>query len=456
MDWRRGIYVVILAGFLQDPIRKMVEGQPVVFTLIAPALFGVCFVSALLAGERIGFKELNRFNPVLFVPASLFIGWVSISVVMAYLNTQSIQLAGIGAMAYLAPLPGLMLGYRFARAPVDVTRMLWFYIAVATLFSLSLYLEAAGLNWTTLGSVGEGFVFYPESGGVTVLRSGFFRSPEVAGWHAAAAICFVGILGIAKKPDWKFVIIAVVVSVLVLPALVLTGRRKFLVEIVMFMGFAFALVTYFRSGSRRIAVVFTVAAIVAAGFYFYITSSELPGEWSIYLDRSATTTADTKDRFLLMTVGMFRYVIARNGFFGSGAGTGSQGAQHFGGGEVLVGSSAEGGLGKVLGELGIPGLILLTWIFFAAARYILVAAKWVRDDENVAALSYGILAFLTANAVVFTTAHQIFGDINILLLMGLLLGILMRAPYLMKGPRILSPRPLKRRVGRRFAERITP
>jgi len=452
-NWRRGIYAVVLAGFLQDPIRKLVPGEPVYLSLIAAALFGVCFLSAVLSGEEMGFKDLNRFNSALYLPSLLFVGWVGIAVLNAYVHTHSLVLAGIGALAYLAPIPGLMLGYRFARNPDEVLRLLLFYMAVAVVFSFSLYLETAGRDWPILGSVGEGFVFYPESGGVTVLRSGFFRSPELAGWHCAAAVCFLVILGLSRKLDWRFFGMAVLVAGVVLPALVLTGRRKFIMEIVMFLAFAFALITYFRSGSRRLAAVYSVAAVIASAFFFYITSSELPGEWSVYVQRSATAAEDSQERFLLMTGGMLLYVIDRNGFFGLGAGTGSQGAQHFGGGSVLVGASAEGGLGKVLAELGVPGLLLLAWILIAIGRYVYSAAKHIKPDEKVAPLAYGIIAFLAANVVVFTTAHQIFGDVNILLTLGLLLGILLRSPYFLQQQPTLVRRAPKRRVGRRFAGR---
>ncbi len=452
-NWRRGIYAVVLAGFLQDPIRKLVPGEPVYLSLVAAALFGVCFLSAVLSGEELGFKDLNRFHPALYLPSVLFVGWVGIAILNAYVHTHSFVLAGIGALAYLAPIPGLMLGYRFARNPDEVLRLLLFYMVIAAVFGFSLYLETADFDWQVLGSVGEGFVFYPESGGVTVLRSGLFRSPELAGWHCASAVCFLVILGLSGKLDWKFFGMVVLIAAVILPALVLTGRRKFVVEIVMFLAFTFALITYFRSGSRRLAAVYTVAAIVAAGFYFYITSSELPGEWSVYVQRSSTAAGDSKERFLLMTGGMLLYVIDRNGFFGLGAGTGSQGAQHFGGGSVLVGSAAEGGLGKVLAELGVPGLLLLVWVLFAVGRYVYAAARHIKPDESVAPLAYGIIAFLAANVVVFTTAHQIFGDVNILLTLGLLLGILLRSPYLLRQQPVIERRTPKRRVGRRFVER---
>ena len=458
-DWRRGIYVVVLAGFLQDPIRKMTPGEPVFLSLIAPALFGVCFISALLAEEELNFQELNQFNPVLFLPASLFVGWVTISTTITLFTTHSLILAGIGAMAYLAPIPGLMLGYRFARKPDDLLDLLVFYIIVTAIFSSSIFLEMAGVDSPLLKSVGEGFVFFPESGGITVLHCGLFRSPEIAGWHCASAVCFLVVIGLSRRPGMVFIAFAVLAAGFILPALILTGRRKFLVEIATFLCLSGAMLTYFKTSMKRLSAVFVVAAILAAGFFFYITSSELPGEWAVYLQRSSTAQRDSKDRLMLMTVDMLKYVIAQNGFFGSGAGTGSQGAQHFGGGAVLVGAAAEGGLGKVLAELGVPGLLFLVWMFLAIIAYIWAVANRVRDDENAAPLCYTLVAFLGANAVVFTTAHQIFGDVFILTILGLMLGVLLRCPYFINISRPPEEEeyiaPVRRRLGRRFAERMS-
>ena len=456
-NWRRGIYMVILAGFLQDPIRKMTPGEPVALSLIAPALFGVCFISALLAEEELNFQELNQFNPVLYLPAFLFVGWVSISTVITLSTTHSLILAGIGAMAYLAPIPGLMLGYRFARRPDDLINLLVFYVVVAAVFSSSIFFEMAGFDSPILKSVGEGFVFYPESGGITVLHCGLFRSPEIAGWHCASAICFLVVIGLSRRPGMSFMLFALLAAAIILPALILTGRRKFLVEIATFLSISGALLTFFQTSMKRLSVVFVVAAILGAGFFFYITSSELPGEWAVYLQRSSTAQGDSKDRFMHMTVDMFQYVIAQNGFFGSGAGTGSQGAQHFGGGSVLVGAAAEGGLGKVLAELGIPGIVFLVWMFGALVAYIWTVSNRVKGDENAAPLCYTLMAFLGANSVVFTTAHQIFGDVFILTILGLLLGVLLRCPYFIESdaPAVAEEyvAPVRRRIGRRFAER---
>ncbi len=74
-----------------------------------------------------------------------------------------------------------------------------------------------------------------------------------------------------------------------------------------------------------------------------------------------TVGGDATDRASPMTIESFGWVVAQNGPMGAGAGTGSQGAQHFGGGAEIVGGAAEGGLGKIVAELGFPGFFLIVW-----------------------------------------------------------------------------------------------
>lgn len=457
-NWRWGIYAVVIAGFLQDPLRKMIPGEPVYMTVYAAAIFGFCFIGAMISAEELNFRDITNWNPVLYLPSLLLVGWVTIMAVKTFLTTGSLILAGIGAAAYLAPVPGLLLGYHFVRDRRDIVGLICVYLGMATLYSLSLYAEKAGVASELLGSVGEGFVFYPESGGISILYAGLFRSPEIAGWHASTAICLVLLLGLGRKPSVWYVVLAAVLIAIFLPALIITGRRKFLAAIVMFIAFAGFLTAYFRFGLQRFAYVLIALGLASGGFYYYITASELPGDWLVYFERSATTSVDAADRFRLMTVDMFHWVIQRNGFLGSGAGTGSQGAQHFGGGTVLVGAAAEGGLGKVLAELGVPGLVLLSWVAVAMLFYIKSVCAGVKQSSRIAPLVYSFVAFIAANSIVFTTAHQIFGDVFILILLGLILGFIMRAPYLVgdwgeKAPQIASPPVTRRRLGRRFAWR---
>jgi hypothetical protein len=159
-----------------------------------------------------------------------------------------------------------------------------------------------------------------------------------------------------------------------------------------------------------------------------------------YFERPKGIVEASVERLEMMTTGTLQWAVARNGFFGSGAGAGSQGAQYFGGGSQRVGYSAEGGLGKVLAELGVPGLIIFCWLLFALARYL----KWILDETRrrdllETRLIYGLVSFLIANAVVFVTAHQVFGDIFVLFILSLMMGFVFGMQKIYTIPEKKSP-----------------
>lgn len=431
LDWRFGMYVVVAAGFVQDPIRKLFPGEPVVFTLLSGALFGCCLVGAIAKGERLGFREINRWNPVLAVPAILFVAWVLFQTVRSAVSTGSPVLAGIGAIAYLSVFPALLLGGCLTSRAGELEKLMRFYIAVCAVFSLSLVIELIGVSSTLLGSVGEGFVVYPKSGGELILRAGLFRSPEVAGWHAATAICMMVCLGVSKENGIRWLGLGQAALItLFLVALILTGRRKFLIEIVMFLAFYGFILSYFRYGLYKLASFLVVCGTLSGLLFYRVSTNEFSSMIEAYAERSESVQRETLGRFEQMTVRQFSGVVQRNGMLGAGAGLGSQGAQHFGGGAERVGFAAEGGLGKVLAELGVPGIILLAVLALALARYLWAACHVVRGDDELAGMTYGLTAFLISNAFVFATAHQIFGDVYVLLWLGLILSFLLNAPLL--------------------------
>jgi hypothetical protein len=192
--------------------------------------------------------------------------------------------------------------------------------------------------------------------------------------------------------------------------------------------YAFLLV-YFRRGAPKLAALLLFLGLGAAIFgQTNLFSEEKAPEYSSYVARGLTTATrgDTVDRVRGMTVDSFYWILLQNGFFGAGAGTGSQGAQYFGAGADTVGGAVEGGLGKILAELGIPGLALLFWLFAAFLRVVWRLVRDVNDSDPVGAkVAFGLLSLLAANAVEFTTAHQIYGDPFVLLMLGTILGFLL-------------------------------
>ncbi len=150
-----------------------------------------------------------------------------------------------------------------------------------------------------------------------------------------------------------------------------------------------------------------------------------------YIDRGQTAFGDAGARFADLGLASVGWAIAAGGFFGLGAGAGSQGTQHFSGGPTLATGAAEGGLGKVAVELGVPGLVLVVIAFLLVARNVrraldLVAAR----DSRLLLLSVGLVAFCAANVPVFLGASQLYGDPFVLTLLGSFLGFVLAAPRL--------------------------
>jgi hypothetical protein len=154
------------------------------------------------------------------------------------------------------------------------------------------------------------------------------------------------------------------------------------------------------------------------------------------------------DRFVDLGLEPVRWAVEGFGWFGGGLGVASQGAQHFGGGAGVFGGAGEGGLGKITAELGVPGLVIVLWFGLAAMRYgwhVLVFVS--RRSTAVARLAYGLVAFLVANLSVFFIATQLFGDLFVLLILGLVAGFFLATPVLAEreqqrsAPRVPEPSP---------------
>jgi hypothetical protein len=244
-------------------------------------------------------------------------------------------------------------------------------------------------------------------------------------------VCVLVILGsITKRPAGRLAAAALVL--LLLGATVLTGRRKVLIEIVLFLAAYWASLAYARAGARRVVWIAALTAFIAwLALPQLLEPEDLGPRLEPYVRHSASSFADAPDRFTAFGLGSVEWAIDRNGLAGAGAGTGSQGRQHFNDGADLVGGAAEGGLGKITAELGLPGLLTAAWVLTA-----LVWALWrgraeaQRLSPELAALRYGLLAFLGANGVAFTVASQVYGDLFVLLLLGWCVGFVLAIPQL--------------------------
>lgn len=415
--WRQGILLCIAVGFLQDPLRKVTPGQPVAFVVLVGFCFFGCAVGFLLERGTAGFSRFFAWHPRLRAPIVAFIVIVMLQAVRTISLTGSPIIAGVGLLSYLSPLVALFLGMQFFTTARDVGRWQRLYLVGALVVSGTILLDFAGLDSRLFSSIGVDTVY--GRGGRIEMVSGLMRSSEIAAWHAATASCLVMVWAVARRRTRAFWFGAATTIGLLL-SVVLTGRRKTLGEALLFLLVFALLLGRSRAGASRLYKAASVLAFGGLAVFLWLSQGQTHERWSPYFERSYSVFADAPERLRSMTIDQFEWVLHQNGLLGSGAGTGAQGAQYFGGGVDIVGGSAEGGLGRVLAELGVPGLVIILWLSVAVGlRLLRIAHLASKAPPGLTVRFLGLIALLPANAVVFLTAHQIFGDPFVLIVLGL-------------------------------------
>lgn len=437
-NWRVGLFAMLIVAFLQDPARKMEMDQPVYFTLLAGMVLAAVYLRAQ-APRAFWPSQIPGWTRYLRLPSIVFVLLLAVQAGLSIVRYGNPIIAAIGGLSYLAPLPALLVGYHFAlrTGPRGIRRWMAAYLICALVVLPTIAIEYAGVDWATLGQVGEGFEMYQDEAVLTA-HSGFFRASETAAWHTATTVCFLLVLSSMRKLSRKQIALAVCVIVALLTIGTLTGRRKIFVEIVIFMtGYVSLLLLFGKGGLKMAGAVFLGGLISFGALWWWVVAQPSDpamtgaSRFSYYAQRSSSVGSDVSERFLGLGLDSVEWAMNRYGWLGGGLGIASQGAQHFGGGAEVYGGSGEGGLGKLTAELGVPGLLVGIWFVIAAARYAwLILVNVSRRSASIARLAYALLAFLLANLAVFIVATQVFGDVFVLIILGLLAGFFAATPVL--------------------------
>jgi hypothetical protein len=442
-DWRRGLVACLVVGFLQDPLRKITPGQPVAFVVLVGVVFVGCAIGFALDRGSAGVRDFFRWYPGLRAPFAAFAAVVAVQSVATIVRTGQPVLAGIGVLSYASPLVAIFLGFSFARTSRDIGRWQRVYLGGALAIGASLLLAFRGVSSPLFQSIGVDVV-YGRGGGVMMI-SGLSRSSELAAWHAAMALCLVVIWAVAHRSlrsSW----IGGLMSVVLLLSVLVTGRRKTLGLILLFLFVFVFLLSRWRRGSTRLGRILLAVGVAIGSLVLMRGGDEIEDAWDPYFERGSSIVADAPERLWKMTGLTLLNVTARNGLLGAGAGTGAQGAQYFGGGARLVGGSAEGGLGRITAELGIPGLLAAAWLAMAILiRLWRLSVRLPDAAPHHAARYLGLLALLPANGVVFLTAHQTFGDPFVLIVLGFVGSSALAYPRVATLERLLVAQAAERR-----------
>jgi len=422
-DWRRGLLFCFWVGIIQDPLRKIVPGQSVAMQLLVLVAFGFVTFAMFRSGRRLRISDLYRGSRGFQGAMRLLIVIVVLQCLHTLFRYGNPILAGLGLMTYFAPMLAALVGWAYVRKESDVERLMRFYLVLAvpaclTVFISYLYPDQWDLFREIGDFVGEKLLIY-DFGSVLASNSGVFRVGEVAAWHAAISCIFLFIIA-ARSNSTITKIVAGLLIVALIAVIILTGRRKMLAALAVFLGCYVAFLLAFWQNRGRLGLSSILIAF-AVGSVIWLQFPDLAG--SPYLQRGVSVFADGGKR-----VGTSRALLTsavwRGGFFGKGAGVSAQGAQYFGGGVDIVGGSSEAGLGKIYVELGVPGSAAIVYLLFQAGLWIALLYKRIAPNiPQGASLFCGLLAAIVANGVTFMVATQIFGDMFVQLFLGVMLGM---------------------------------
>jgi hypothetical protein len=299
--------------------------------------------------------------------------------------------------------------------------------------AFSVYLSFLGVDWKILKQVGTGIVIY-DLGTVLTAHSGFLRSPEIAAWHMAASVCILATFSILTNKLSNKLWFALSM-VFIVGAVLLTGRRKMIMELVVFFFFYLSILMFLRTTGKKY---FLATLIFGLGLMIWLGLQEIfpekyEGQIDLYLQRGVTVFEDAPQRFSLLGFGSMQSALQRVGWLGAGMGIGSQGARFFTDSSItaVIGGSAEGGLGRIVIELGVPGLLVLIWLLWRFSMNVYGLLQYCSClDKTTTHIGVAITAFLGANILTFIVASQLYGDLFILLMLGTIVGVLFATPKL--------------------------
>lgn len=434
--WRSGLGLVLLIGFLQDPLRKVLVGQP-------PLTVGLVLVAACLCGVVVLQQRGGLELPLLQATLPGLGQWLPLYGVLLALQTVHglvrfgqplLSLIGLGV--YLAPLLGLWLGFEVASEPPLLQRLLRLYVLLSIPAGLSVWWSYRGVDHPLLKEVGSGILIHFRSGLSLYGASGVWRSSEVAAWQLAAAACLALVLATAAQR--RGTVLAYGLLALLFTALtLLTGRRKAQVLVLVFVLLDAVLLQRWLRPPWRGWLLGNLLALAGLSTLtaVWLVPQLLGADLGVYLQRSLSARDELGDRFSLMALGGFSRALDLSGPFGLGVGAAAQtGNLLFDRGQQLgasLGFVSESGAGKLVAELGLVGVAVLVVGLVLAVELARRNLTLLQDlPPPWMSLHLGLLAFALANVPFFLAASGIYGDPFVLLLLSLAFGSVLAVPLL--------------------------
>lgn len=400
-NWRHGWLMAIICGLLQDPARKLTAGNPVIMTFSVIAVYAAMLL-AMQGQIQLAARDFSRRFAALWSAFALLLLFLALAAANG-LITFGIAFWKVPLFSlfiYLAPIPAILVGYMYFDREESLYRLFRFYAALTAVLMIGSLLEYLRVDWRALGLVSQTGDYIRHLPGVQIrMISGFYRAPDIMGWHAAMltsiAIAMVVRSGIAMR-SWPWFLLAAWGFF----NCMISGRRKSIYFVAVFA--AVLLWRYYRRLKVSQVAGALVIALVLAFVVHDISSNE---KTSAYAKGAAASQAELTSR---LEGGVFE-TFRQFGIMGAGLGTATQGVQHLLGSQFGPGWQ-EGGLGKLAVELGFPGLLAALFLAAVLIRTMLRVASLPDHPDSSQLARVTLFALVSANISNFLASAQAYSD----------------------------------------------
>lgn len=421
-NWRRGPFLVILLAAVQDPLRKLTPGAPPWMLLGMPVVFAATLMS-LAAQNPAWWRQFRRWERTVAGGMLLFVAGMVIPVLidLSY-GFLGVKLAIIGFLYYGTALANLGFGFHYGLDAGLCRRLFRFYVLVTAVMMIGVPLDYWGTfpDWQALGTKAMNMEWVRYIPGRRIrMFAGFYRSPDVMGWHAITMSLLAILLSLGSRRFWSS-LFWLALSGWGLVGVFLCGRRKFAYMVPIFLG---VLVWTHRRQAARWVPRIALATAVTVGLFLVVYRSIGPSaDVATYY---FGTTGDIVARAEVHGIGAVVETFRQKGFLGTGLGSASSGTKHTGAGGKID-NWQEGGVSRLAVELGAFGLLCalyLAWVIWQ--RMLAVAHSPIRTDAHGLDFHKALLALAVANGASFVVSGQTFGDPFVGFFFSLFLGIML-------------------------------
>lgn len=420
VNWRWGIGAAIVLGLLQDPLRKIIPGTPAYLVLAGMPIWLGVICSAAFSRQLPINRFLSQFPRLGLWIRTFAIYLVIPAAISATYGHNSWLITLLGIFIYSTIFGIFVAGWRYPHRSEDIARLLTLYAAVTALMLMGGPLDAFKLPYLQafVGTDMFGAIWVTHRTGEALhMLSGFFRSPDVMGWHAALLFMVATVLALRSKGVVRWLWVAVAIWGIF--NIWLCGRRKMLSMIPIFLGTYTLLVFRFKNARRIFSLVGMAAMIMGLGWYVIASVVHNEALERFYVSTLAEMGERVETHGLLSVAG----TIAQSGFWGYGLGMSQQGVHNIPNVETPR-LWQESGPSKIVAEFGVPGMMLYLMVgvvLFITAYHVV---RFGRERDSFY-LTAGIFAILVANVASAVVSAQIFGDPLVAFLLAFIAGLLL-------------------------------